>query len=143
MAMGALPLVNGGASEEFSIEGRNIDLSLSTASPDYFRVLGVQLLDGRFFTEDDRRDSPSVAIINQTGAQQLWPGKNPIGRDSPDRTVQIRQSSSGFRWSAWSEMSDNPGWKVDLNRICMSRSNNHVMFFSPPFYFAPGQRLQA
>jgi putative ABC transport system permease protein len=79
-AMGAPPLIKGGTREGFIVEGRDVDLRLSTASPDYFRVLGVRLLEGRFFNEGDRRDSPGVAIINQTAAKELWPGLSPVGR---------------------------------------------------------------
>jgi putative ABC transport system permease protein len=47
-------------------------------SPSYFDVLKIPLLRGRFFTENDQLSTPSVAIINQTMARQLWPDGDPL-----------------------------------------------------------------
>jgi predicted permease len=47
--------------------------------PDYFRAVGIPILEGRAFTEDDLAASRRVAIINQTMARRYWPGRSPIG----------------------------------------------------------------
>jgi predicted permease len=52
----------------------------SLVSPGYFRALGISILRGRDFTYQDRRDSPSVAVISETMARQYFPGKDPIGQ---------------------------------------------------------------
>jgi predicted permease len=49
-------------------------------SDGYFRVMGIPLLSGRFFSDQDRFNSPPVAIINQTMAHRFWPGEDPLGR---------------------------------------------------------------
>ena len=49
-------------------------------SNDYFRAMGISLLKGRTFTDDDRKDTPAVAVINEAMARQFWPGDNPIGK---------------------------------------------------------------
>jgi predicted permease len=49
-------------------------------SVDYFRAVGVPLLKGRLFSEQDSRNSPRVAIINQTLARRFWPSEDPIGK---------------------------------------------------------------
>jgi len=49
-------------------------------SPDYFRTLGIPLLQGRDFTERDKPDAPVSAIISQALAERLWPNQNPLGR---------------------------------------------------------------
>jgi len=49
-------------------------------SEDYFRVIGVPLIKGRFFSERDGADSPRVAIVNQTLARRFWPREDPIGK---------------------------------------------------------------
>jgi putative ABC transport system permease protein len=46
----------------------------------YFDALGIPLRRGRDFTSQDREGSPAVAIVNQTMADQYWPGKDPIGQ---------------------------------------------------------------
>jgi predicted permease len=47
--------------------------------PNYFATLGVPLLAGRAFTDDDVRESPPVAIINEALADRYWPNEYPIG----------------------------------------------------------------
>jgi putative ABC transport system permease protein len=47
---------------------------------DYFRTMGIPLLHGRAFTEQDGADSPDVALIDAAGAQRLWPDRDPLGR---------------------------------------------------------------
>ena len=52
----------------------------SLVGPGYFRAMGIPLLRGRDFTEQDRNDTTDVAIISETLAKQYFPGQNPIGR---------------------------------------------------------------
>ncbi len=49
-------------------------------SPDYFRVMGIPLLRGRPFTEQDDARAPRVAIVSRSIAQRLWPGADAVGR---------------------------------------------------------------
>ena len=49
-------------------------------SGDYFRSLGVPLLQGRTFSDADRQGSPLVVVINQTLARRFFPKENPLGR---------------------------------------------------------------
>ncbi len=50
------------------------------ASEGYFRAVGIPLIRGRLFGEQDAWNSPHVAIISQTLARQRWPNQNPIGQ---------------------------------------------------------------
>ncbi len=57
---------------------------LQSATPDYFRALGIPLKRGRAFTpRDNIVGSPAVMMVNETLARRLWPdypnGVNPIG----------------------------------------------------------------
>jgi predicted permease len=51
----------------------------TSVSENYFRTLGISLLRGRGFSEEETRTGAPVAIISETMARQLWPGKDPLG----------------------------------------------------------------
>jgi putative ABC transport system permease protein len=52
----------------------------ATVSPEYFRVMRIPLLRGRFFSEQDSPSNPMVAIISETLARRYFPNQDPIGR---------------------------------------------------------------
>jgi predicted permease len=53
----------------------------SLVTPGYFPAMGISILRGRNFTDQqDRPNTPLVAIINETMARQYFPGQDPIGR---------------------------------------------------------------
>jgi putative ABC transport system permease protein len=49
-------------------------------SPDYFRTLGVPLLQGRLLAAQDNAQAPAVALINQAMARRYWGDENPVGK---------------------------------------------------------------
>jgi predicted permease len=49
-------------------------------TPDYLKVMGIALREGRFFTDQDRLGKQSVVVIDELMAQQAFPGQNPIGK---------------------------------------------------------------
>jgi predicted permease len=51
-----------------------------SASPDYFRALGIPLIRGRFSSASDTETSPNVIVINQAMAERYWPGEDVIGK---------------------------------------------------------------
>jgi predicted permease len=52
----------------------------TSVSPEYFKTLGVPIVEGRAFTDADRPDTPRVAIVNETFARRYWPGESAIGK---------------------------------------------------------------
>lgn len=55
----------------------------------FFQAAGIPLQKGRFFSDDlDRRDSPPVAIINETMVRTYWPNEDPIGKRFRDPSQQ-------------------------------------------------------
>ncbi|MEO6872771.1 MAG: ABC transporter permease [Chthoniobacterales bacterium] len=54
--------------------------SIITIAPGYLRTLRIPLLQGRDFAETDKEGQPLVALVDQRGADQLFPGENPIGK---------------------------------------------------------------
>ena len=86
-AISQVPFSGGNWAMEVTIEGQTLDANQSVLSadaravtPDYFRTMGVPLLQGRDFTDADRGDSPFVLIVSETFARQFWPNEDPIGK---------------------------------------------------------------
>ena len=54
-------------------------------SNNFFDVLKIPLLRGRYFSDHDTKDSPHVAVINEAVARTYWPNQDPVGRflDTP------------------------------------------------------------
>jgi len=81
-----LPLMGGGLNFAFKIEGRaeetgsDLSANYTAATPGYFRVLGLQLVRGRLFTDSDSAEHPKVCLISSEFARQFFPGEDPIGR---------------------------------------------------------------
>jgi putative ABC transport system permease protein len=53
---------------------------VSVVSDAYFHTMGIPIVAGREFDTHDQMGSPLVAILNQTAAQTIFPGENPIGK---------------------------------------------------------------
>src|SRR6266568_1152156 len=51
-----------------------------TADPDYFSTLQIPLVQGRFFSENERLEHDKYAIVNQEFVRQSFPGEDPIGK---------------------------------------------------------------
>jgi predicted permease len=47
--------------------------------PGYFGVMGITLVAGRDFSEEDRKN-PRVVIVSEKTAKTVWPDENPVGR---------------------------------------------------------------
>ena len=46
----------------------------------FFNAMGIPLLRGRYFTDDDNANSQLVVIVNHEFAEHYWPNQNPIGK---------------------------------------------------------------
>ena len=86
-AINLLPFGGSNWNPELVIEGRpapkdqklpEVDWRLVT--PGYFQTLAIPLIRGRLFTDDDRGDAQSVALINEALAKRDFPGEDPLGR---------------------------------------------------------------
>ena len=54
--------------------------TFETATTDYFQTMGTRILRGRGFLADDRWSSPKVAVVSESMAKVLWPGRDAIGQ---------------------------------------------------------------
>jgi putative ABC transport system permease protein len=96
----SIPLHEGGWDMRFLIEGRpeppphlQPSLQVHLIAPDYFQAMGIPLLQGRDFTEQDNRehlrgtssgkdwgDGLNSIIIDEEFARRYWPNQNPLGQ---------------------------------------------------------------
>ncbi len=54
-------------------------VQLNSVGVGYFDTVGIPIVRGRAFTADDRPGSQVVAIVNETMARELWPGREAVG----------------------------------------------------------------
>jgi len=82
-----MPLRSAQFQLEIKAEGRpmspgeaTLQTEYRTADPGYFRASGITVLKGRDFTANDHREGARVVILNETAANLLFPGLDPVGR---------------------------------------------------------------
>jgi predicted permease len=61
---------------------------------DYFRAMGIRLIEGRTFTSDDRVDAPLVILVNESMAKDCWPGQNALGK-----RMHVGNPRKGLPWA--------------------------------------------
>lgn len=61
-------------------DASTLSVSYNFVSPNFFGVLGVAILNGRNFTEEEARGQEAVAIVSQRTALQFWPGRSAVGQ---------------------------------------------------------------
>ncbi len=74
--------VQGGGSTTTVVEGYepasgtgSVELNWAAVSTDYFATLGIDLVEGRGYTEDDRFSDLRTIVVNEMAARRFWPGQ--------------------------------------------------------------------
>jgi putative ABC transport system permease protein len=76
-----LPPYSGGAiTQNTRRNGQRYTIFMNHGTPDAFATLGLRLLRGRVYTEDEARAHAPVAVVSETLAREYWPGGDPIGQ---------------------------------------------------------------
>jgi putative ABC transport system permease protein len=82
-----LPIVGWTYGIQFELEGRaqaeaskRTFAHLQRITPDYFAAIGIPLLKGRSFTNQDTSTGQPVVIINETFARRYFAGEDPVGK---------------------------------------------------------------
>jgi putative ABC transport system permease protein len=60
--------------------GQGLDFMLRGTEAGYFSAIGLPLLKGRVFRQDERLERANVVLISRGAAQQYFPGEDPIGK---------------------------------------------------------------
>jgi putative ABC transport system permease protein len=82
-----LPLSGSNSSSTVTIEGQppaplgeRPNANRRIVTPNYFRAMEMDVLEGRAFTPNDTEQSSRVVIINETMARRFWPGQDVLGK---------------------------------------------------------------
>ncbi len=59
----------------------SLDVRSAEVSARYFEQMGIPIIEGREFTQNDNKKAPPVVIVDQTAANGYWPGQSPLGRE--------------------------------------------------------------
>jgi predicted permease len=113
------------------------------ATPDYFRALGIPIVEGRFFNDADMDKSPRVMLVNQALAAAYWPGEDVIGKritfsDDPKETDWIRivgvvgdvkdtPSSKSAAPAFWWPLVQGPYGVPEMSLVVRSRGDSAEM----------------
>jgi putative ABC transport system permease protein len=83
-----LPLGGRVAKRSFDLEDFTVALSsqtqplfwLDVVTSDYFRVMGIPLVSGRWFNDADEAGGPPVVVVTATTARKFWPNGSAVGK---------------------------------------------------------------
>jgi putative ABC transport system permease protein len=81
-----LPFGDGAIYHNLGFEGRSLAVGKEpevwnrAVSPSYFKTLGIRVLMGRAFSDQDRSNSLPVAIVNEKFVREFFPDQSPIGK---------------------------------------------------------------
>ena len=92
-------------------------LPLRAVTPDYFKLVGMALMDGREFRSTDDDKAPNVAIVNQAFARRYFPQGNVLGR------------------KFWMNGRDKPGTEI-IGEIANGRTDDLTQEASPEIYLS-------
>jgi putative ABC transport system permease protein len=96
-------------------ESDKIALPMRAATPDYFKLMGLALIDGREFRSTDDSKAPNVAIVNQAFTHRYFPNSNSVGR------------------KIWFDGRDKPGIQI-VGEIANGRTDDLTQAPTPEVY---------
>jgi predicted permease len=121
-----LPLIREGI-ETADNQAPEIDSPI--VSPEYFQLLGMPLLRGRLFSDQDLEHTPQIAVINQAAARTYWPNQDPLGK-----RVRLRLESREVL------ISGGPDWTTIVGVIADARTESLADAAIPQIYRSVYQR---
>jgi putative ABC transport system permease protein len=75
------PYYMGSSNSMYNIEGRPIEFGQNEVTDGFKDVLGLRIVQGRWFGREDDGASYRAVVINRPMAEMAFPGQNPVGKD--------------------------------------------------------------
>jgi predicted permease len=122
-----LPLIREGI-ETMDNQAPVIDSPI--VSPEYFHLLGMPLLRGRVFNDQDLEQAPPVAVINQAAARAYWPNQDPLGK-----RVRLPLDTRGLLSTS------KPPWTTIVGVIADARTESLADAAIPQIYRSSYQHI--
>ncbi len=125
-AISHLPLSGMEESGNFSIEGRPPEdasagvavVDIRAISSNYFRAMGIPILMGRDFAQQDNEQSVPVAIISESIAARYFPGEDPIGK-----RIKRGSANSDLPWA------EIVGVASDVRHSALEKQSRPQLYF--------------
>jgi predicted permease len=105
-------------------EGQQPDSPMRIVGPDYFKTMGIPVLQGRGFAETDQFKSLPVVIVNERFVQKFFPGQNAVGK-------HIKPS--------WGIGDDKPLMRTIIGVVGNVKHRTLNMEFTPEVYLSASQ----
>ena len=64
-----------------------LNFEANLVAPDFFKSMGIPIVEGQTFTSGDNRGGPLVAVVSQSAVQRFWAGRSPVGRQIAVRSA--------------------------------------------------------
>ena len=131
-----------GEGEAWSADAAHIAL-LESVSADYFRTLGLSLLQGRTLSDADGPESQRVAVVGHAMAERYWHGQNPIGKrikrglpDSKEPWLTIVGVVSDVKYNPYFQAVDGVVYvpltqQADMNEGFLLRTKGDPLSYVP------------
>jgi hypothetical protein len=108
-------------------------VAANQVGPRYFATFGIPVRQGREFSEQDRKGTPEVAIVNETLVHHFWPAESPVGKviAVDDRTYEIvgvvrdaqfysvTQQPVPFLYTAYWQQDTTDSWGEDSRMLVL------------------------
>ena len=134
LAMGAvtdLPLTRNETWNGFDIPGPHPGQGTAgyhAVSSDYFRAMGISLLNGRELGIADSANSPLVGVINRSMASKYWPNENPIGKTIVVYRFVAERTSAGTHVQFKPHMLEIVGVVSDVRQLGLDAPPDPELF---------------
>jgi putative ABC transport system permease protein len=99
---------------------QQVEYPFESVSPGFFDTIGAIIIRGRAFADQDHAQAPRVAVVNETLANRIWPGEDPIGR-------RLRPGDGSNTQAPWITVI---GVVKDLRRADVKRAIRPEIYFS-------------